>query len=689
MFICRLRFLPRPSPSFCSHAIITQRFSSRPTTPSQQCLAVSTFHATPSSQTPIFNSPPSDHLQKPILPINQEETEKMVDSDPLPTLCEIYARLKAPFSEPPTPLSIEQVHGIAIRARKEGCTTTLDNLTRNILASPEPVRTELARTLLSIPGLHLKPTLTASLLSRTVPNLLSSLSLYASAHTAHILMHHPSPPKTKTSLACLAENITEALKLHQRYTPRTNLEHATRIWTLFRLVMHLSKLRMREPAMRLLLISHPEAIHRVDRSSRDFHLIVTLTLVRSCIFWNWNRKALLCQDFPTNDDLELSLAFIKDTVSSPKPLVVSPGIVRQMYANAQHLNRPHIATSLFALSLNQAARSLVEFPLPSGSALTWLLRHLSRQAAHIHLARRLVAQVVNRCEHIPLADRAEFISIAAESGFASPARTLWSREMLPWWPSTSPEFLRWLQKRQLPPSAISMHRQRKEEDLRKFANLVLTRFRKAKEPLQQASREDLNALARANIILGHVNEGLRILRVVPDRYERPDLHDVNVVLSAIAEVDPRTALKMVRHMVASGPGPDGVSFGTVVITGLLRLARETGQQLTTKTVAAVIRASVVFSGEDKDAVRDNLTRALEIITANEQSNHLASSNMGKSCIEEALKFWNRLLRTRPEWDDDLHASLRRRIVKSIHTHCKNDVERQKMVSALIKSPRKP
>ncbi|KAH9065380.1 hypothetical protein EDB87DRAFT_1061944 [Lactarius vividus] len=691
MFICRLRFLSRPSPSFCSHVIITQRFSSRATTPSQQCLAVSTFHATPSSQTPMFDSPPSDHLhylgdnppswsdqdtdREPLFPINQEETEKKVDSDPLPTLCELYARLSTPFSKP-TPLSIEQVHGIAIRARKEGCKIALDNLTRNILESPEPVRSELARALLSIPYLHLNPSLTASLLSCTVPNLLSSLSLYASTHTAHALMYHPSPSETKTFLACLVENIAETLKLHQRYTPLTNWEHATRIWTLFRLVMHLSKLHMREPAMRLLqsLIETsyipPEAIHRVDHSSGDFHLIVTLTLVRSCIFWNWNRKALvlmknylseassvgpaitkLCQDvlytlmeFPTKEDLGLSLAFIKDAVSSPKPLAVSPGIVRQMYANAQHLNQPHIATSLFTLSLDQAAHSLVEFPLPSGSALTWLLRHLSRQVAHIHLTRCLVEQVVDRCEHIPLANRAEFISIAARSGFASPARTLWVRY------SSGKEgrivagnaamvvrmcsLFATLRQKALNKSGISqvaakatissvdsglddagidlrVLSEEEGEDLRKFANLVLTRFREAKEPLQQASREDLNALARANIILGHVKEGLDVLRVVLDQYKHPDLHDVNVVLSAIAEVDPRTALKMVRHMVVSGPRPDGVSFGTVVyqaarhgnvavITGLLRLAREIGQQLTTKTVAAVIRASVVFSGKDKE-----------------------------------------------------------------------------------------
>ncbi|KAI9443252.1 hypothetical protein H4582DRAFT_1847219 [Lactarius indigo] len=788
MFICRLRLLPTPSPSFCSHVIITQRFSSRATTPSQQCLAVSTFHAASSSQTPIFDSPPSDHLQylgdnppswsdqdadrKPIFPINQEETEKKVDSDPLPTLCELYARLSTSSSKLPTPLSIEQVRGVALRAQEERCKTALDNLTRNILGSPEPVRTEHARILFSIPRLHLNPSLTASLLSHTVTNLLSSLSLNASAHIAYTLMHHYSPSITKSFLACLAGNISEALKSHQGcdHTPLTNLEDTTLIWSLFRLVMHLSKLRMGKPAMRLLqsLIEAsyipPEAIHRADHSSGDFHLIITLTLVRSCIFWNWNRKALvlmknylgeassvgpvitrLCQDvlytlmeFPTIEDLKLSLTFIKDTVSSPEPLTVSPGIVRQMYANAQHLDQPHIATSLFILSLNQAARPPVEFPLPSGSALTWLLRHLSRQTAHMHLSRRLVEQVVNRYEHIPLADRAEFISIAAESGFASPARTLWLRyssgkegqmvagnaamvvRMCSLFATLRRKAVSKSGNSQvvekttissvdggLDDAGIDFYTQsEEEEDLRNFANLVLTRFRKAKEPLQQASREDLNALARANIILGRVKEGLETLRVVLDRKERPDPHDVNVVLSAIAEVDPRTALKMVQRMVASGLGPDGVSFGTVmyqaarhrdiaVITGLLHLARESGQQFTTKTIAAVIRASVVFSGTDKDAVRDNLTRALEIIIANEHSNHLVSWNMCKFCIEEALKaddptlafqFWNRLLRTRAEWDDISHASLRRQIVKSIHTHRKKGHvdadEGRKMVSAL-------
>jgi hypothetical protein len=236
----------------------------------------------------------------------------------------------------------------------------------------------------------------------------------------------------------------------------------------------------------------------------------------------------------------------------------------------------------------------------------------------------------------------------------------------------------------------SLDEPEQEKDLKNFANLVLTSYREAKEPLLRASREDLNALARANIILGHITEGFQALRIVISRNECPDLHDINVVLSAIAEVDPRMALKMVRRMVTLGPKPDSISFGTVihqaarhrdsaVIGSLLQLARESGQELTTKTMVTIIRASMAFSGADKDAVRDNLVRALEIITANEHSNHLPTSNMGGFCVEEALRaddptlafrFWKLLLQTKADWDDDSHASLRDRIASSIRCHRK-------------------
>ncbi|KAI0304387.1 hypothetical protein B0F90DRAFT_1246959 [Multifurca ochricompacta] len=76
MFSCRFRlisrlFLPSPSPSssLLSHVIITQRFSSRTTTPSQLCLAVPVSpHPSSSSQTHLYVrdlSPTNNKFQKP------------------------------------------------------------------------------------------------------------------------------------------------------------------------------------------------------------------------------------------------------------------------------------------------------------------------------------------------------------------------------------------------------------------------------------------------------------------------------------------------------------------------------------------------------------------------------------------------------------------------------------------------
>ena len=761
MFICRFRLLP--SSLLHNYVTITQRFSSRATTPSRQCLAAPVpFH--PPSPAHVFQRdlPPTDdarmsrdHLSERFTQDRDEQhftTSEKDDMDHSSTLSMLYARLNVPRLERlSTQLSSEQIRGIALHARKARHAFVLDNLARNILDSPEPLRSQLATVLLSIPPhLHLNPSLTESLSSCITPDHLSSLTLDTLSHIACALIHHPSPHNTIPLMTCLSEDIARHLELLSR--GKTYGPYSVPVWALFRLIVHLSELHLREPAMRILqfLVEMayipPEAIQRMDQSSRDFHLIIVFTLVRSCISWKWNSRALvllrsflgrkpsaspavhrLCQDvlyalmeFPTVEDLDLGVSFVKNILSSPEPIFISAGIVRQIYSSAQHLGQPQIAVSFYKLTQSESTQSLHKYPLPSGTALTWFLRQLSNHAVYLHLARHLVQQVVDRCEPIPLADRAGFISIAAESGFASPARTLWERyssgrggqivagnaSMVVRMCSLFANLHRWnvaqnCEGAGLVASLIDNDRHNNvddrhisfpedDKDFRNFANLVLTRYRKAKEPLHQASREDLNALARANIILGHFTEAFRVLRVVVNKNELLDLHDSNVILSGIANVDPYMALKMVRRMVAIGPKPDSISFGTVihcaarqgniaVIIGILRLARKTGQELTTKTVVTIIRASVAFSGADKDALRDNLVHALEVIMANEHSNQLATLNMGEFCAYEALraddphlafKFWECVVQRRAEWDDNSHACLRRRIARRIRSHCK-------------------
>src|SRR5712671_1271164 len=196
MFICRFRLVPRfpPSLSLHSHVIITQRFSPRATTPSRQCLAVhipshtpssSSIHASERDLSSTDNTQISrDHLSRCVIqdtneqPFTKYEAEKKHDKDLSSILHALYAHLNTPeFSKLDIPLSSEQVRNIALRARRSGHSFVLDNLSRNILDSSEAVQTELATSLLSIPRLHLNPSLTASLLFCITPNHLSSLSL--------------------------------------------------------------------------------------------------------------------------------------------------------------------------------------------------------------------------------------------------------------------------------------------------------------------------------------------------------------------------------------------------------------------------------------------------------------------------------------------------------------------------------
>lgn len=781
MFICRFRPVPRflvsPPPSLhSSHVTITQRLSSRAITPSKQCLAVPIpLHPPSSSHVLHRDLSPTDDAQMsgdhPTERLTQEDTNEQLfatskkdeakkknDMGHSPSLSMLYAQLNVPeFSKVSIQLSSKQVRGVALLARRAGHAFVLDNLSRNILDSPQAVRTQLAIALFSIPHLRLNPSLTASLSSCITPDHLPSLTLDTLSHIACTLMHHPSPPNpnTITLLTYLTEDIARRLELfwsRKTYGPSSNGGHRVPVWALFRLIMRLSELHLRVPATRVLqsLVEMgyipPEAIQRMDQSSGDFHLIIVLTFVRSCISWKWSGRALallrsylggkpsasptidrLCQDvlyalmeFPTVEDLDLGVSFVKDIVSSPEPIFVSAGVIRQIYSSAQRLGKPQIAAHLYKLTQSETTVSLHKYPLPSGTSLTWFLRHLSDHAAYLHLARHLVQQVVDRSEPIPLADRAEFITMAAKNGFASSARSLWERyssgrggQMVV---GNAAMVVRMcslfanLHRRSVAHNSektrsvvphihnglhsnmddLRISRLEDDKDFREFANLVLTRYREVKEPLHHASREDLNALARANVILGHFTKAFQVLQVVVDRKERPDLHDANVVLSAIANVNPYVSLKMVRRMVAIGPKPDGISFGTVIhcaarhgnfaiILRALRLAGKTGQQLTTKTVATIIRASAAGSGADKDDLRDNLVHALDVIMANEHSNHLATLNMGRFCINEALraddprlafKFWKCVLQRRVEWDDISHASLRRRIARSIHSHCK-------------------
>ncbi|KAI0061635.1 hypothetical protein BV25DRAFT_1826340 [Artomyces pyxidatus] len=426
-------------------------------------------------------------------------------------------------------------------------------------------------------------------------------------------------------------------------------------------------------------------------------------------------------DFPTSKELYLTLSLIKALAKRHDPVFVPHGIVREIYDEALRVGTPGIVGALYAFSRRPSVLQLHEYPTPGGAALPWLLRHFAFRAKDTRMARELVRHVTKKNVPIPPQHRAEFIMLVAEQGFAVLARTLWERysvgrhkrlivangsvvvrmcslfanlirrtkhRMTVLQDAAKPDDVHAIEgdddldseEPRSPDPELELV-QKTLEDYTTFSSHVLDQYRRAKEPLRKATQEDLNALARANFILGNITQGFAALRVTVDRLEVPDIHDVNVALSAVALHNPRAALEMIERMVHKGPSPDSVSFGTVIhyaalhrdmetLHDLCELARKVDRPFTLKTVVSIIRTSLTLSGDDMDAVRDNLTRALAIIEVNQHAAYLATPRMGVYCIAHALradepalavKFWRLLIQGRTSVQEE--RTLRRAIAR--------------------------
>ncbi|KAI0051120.1 hypothetical protein FA95DRAFT_1676235 [Auriscalpium vulgare] len=661
-------------------------------------------------------------------------------------LQELYSQLQAGHDKTTAMVTSADVKRIAARARRKGHAVVLDNLARNVLVSQtEPLRFQSVLILLIAKNLPMltSHTIASLLLAISDPSGLS-LSPLRAAWIATTILHDLRGSLTDEILTALITLLSNILSSPSR--PSSAWKPEALVWSAFELTLHLSVSGRRESALKLfqLLIDTqyipPEAIQSVDLSSKNFRLIVALTFIRSCLHWNWRSRAStilrdyiiplptldlstveVCTevlyalaDFPSVEDLGLSVSLIKSLASRTDPVFVPDGLIRQLYETALRLEEPSTAGHFYSFARSEAIRSKHEYPPPNGPALPWLLRHFAVDGVYLRLARALVMHVVARGEPIPPTDRAPFITVTAELGFATQARKLWERY------SAGRHRLLVVGNGALVVRMCSLFANvvKREElkaekdrvaagdgeaadydgasssekrlaDYSEFSSNVLEQYRNAKEPVARASREDLNALARANFILGNMTSGFAALRVLIDRHEIPDAHDVNVALSAVAQYSASAALEMMERMTTQGPPPDSVTLGTVIhhagvqrdaetIQRALALAKRLAKHATVKTVVSMIRASVRLSGDDKEAVRANLMQALPIVAANAHRGGLGSPRLGYFCAEEALgagdavlafRFWQLLVRSRTEWYSPQQAGQRGRIASGLRRMC--------------------
>ncbi|EPQ51075.1 hypothetical protein GLOTRDRAFT_123333 [Gloeophyllum trabeum ATCC 11539] len=412
-------------------------------------------------------------------------------------------------------------------------------------------------------------------------------------------------------------------------------------------------------------IQHAEGIY--DKS-KDFRLIVLSALVKACLQWQWRIRAVpfmadLIQSYsvlneeirtiteellekllekPTVDCLIAAqrLASLFITRTTPD-LPLSDYFVSRIYLQAGELRlaakddatndtAADAAVEMYGVTQRSGNLAKHAYPPPDGRVVRWLLRHLTLKVKNMDYARKLVQQIADSPEDLPVHVRADVISIAASNGFASAARKLWDRYAEDILPSgdLSTKFVQ--QRRSSdtgavsgsPPVAVRMvslfvnladkeakrtkdlksrlrglsaapssselrlggsapktnsqdqtleqikYRESRHEDFKAFAQHVAESFRQHLEPLEKADHLHLNALARIHFRLGQSAEGFDIFKIMIKRQEIPDTYDVNVALTMLAKHNVRAAARVVDAMVKKGLRPDGVTFGTVMSAGM-------------------------------------------------------------------------------------------------------------------------
>jgi hypothetical protein len=401
--------------------------------------------------------------------------------------------------------------------------------------------------------------------------------------------------------------------------------------------------------------------------------------------------------------------------------------------------------------LEPSVTTKTRYQAPCGPSLLWLFEAMLKDTKNVHLCRILAQEVVESDIDIPVYDRGHFVRLLASAGFARAARDLWKRysqdeiqgvighagamirlvslfyrlgkdleekelavgegwEVFKTLSSESDGFLD--EGGGVVVGAMDGEDAKVLFDAdaaKDFAREVVGKFRACKEPVQAASKPDLNALARAYFMMDMPEEGFTLFKVVKAT-RSPDMYDVNVGLSGVAKYNPQLASRMVDRMDERGLAPNSVTWGTLIhiaflkgdmemVISLVKRAQQRGiSEFSSRTIVTLIRASlsdilpgsqvpshtVILKSKDgvgplqltlggegsADQIKQNLGMAWHLIGTLDSQVYVGTWSSARLCLERALwlgdaklafKFWDKYLGHKTQWNDGAQIKHRKQI----------------------------
>ncbi|KAF7291688.1 Golgi reassembly stacking protein 2 [Mycena chlorophos] len=481
----------------------------------------------------------------------------------------------------------------------------------------------------------------------------------------------------------------------------------------------------------------PEAVQTLPGID-DFASIIRTSLVRACAYWHWRPLAVeflrpLLETRPSESTISLTIDTIHACLISPEQqdlaacrtlitLVhahqpVPRGVIRQYYDAAFEIDAAQDAYIVYAFTKTPEVLEAEEYPAPRGRVLPWLMAHLLKE--HSVLAKELGNDILSSNIPVAFEARVQIVARLSSQGHAVLARSLWNK-----W-AAGRDRASFVGHPQLLLRLVSLfeHLVRRWEDAlkqnpdneplesliasgREFGASVLESFLEVHQPLENASHADLSALARVYFINGRFMDGFQTLRTMLDQRHMPDIHDVNVILSAIAIHDPREAASVLDRMQARGLEPDHVSYGTVMHNAfvygdselanemVVRISQLKDRELSYKSIVSLVRASLAPGTGRHYGKLQSVWRILQAV---DKTTILKSPHLGNFLINAALraempvmafKFWDYICRERTLWTDLQQVELRRMILRKLEKHRRAGWLKERSTRAMVGMLRK-
>ena len=309
-------------------------------------------------------------------------------------------------------------------------------------------------------------------------------------------------------------------------------------------------------------------------------------------------------DSPSEEDLHRCCSFI---IRLHRVQPVPDEVIHDFYATATHLQKGCPAERLYLFTRKTRIDKTHNYPLPQGHSLVWLAENLANNDSTRPSFELLVDEAHKQHQDIsiPVSHQPLYLTLVVEEGFGLIAQSLWEK----WSPGLNGEVIRGspktfvriirlsrslirkqeerlaLLKRKYehPDPAKIDASERKLEAISLFAKKVLRAFIARHEPLTNADHIVLTSLARAYFVLGNVIDGFHCFRILLRRSEKPDIVDINVGLSALAEYKPRAAAAFLATMLHYDVQPDEFTFSTIIHHAMIKddldLCTELARQL--------------------------------------------------------------------------------------------------------------